>query len=71
MSDSEPTADKLLLEASSAAASGVVMDPAHTLVIDPRVYIADLDPAAALTKMMANHWADLLGRAGGMGGPAC
>jgi hypothetical protein len=66
MSDFESKTDKLLVEAASAAAAGQVMDPSQTLVIDPRVYVADLDPAAVMTKMMVNRWTALLGQAGGI-----
>ena len=66
MSDLEANADLPLVEAASAAAAGEVMDPSKTLMIDPRIYIADLDPAAVLTKMMANRWTALLGQAGGI-----
>lgn len=68
MSDPEATASKLLVEASAAAAAGEITDLSHTLVIDPRVYIADLDPAAVLTKMMANRWSAMLAQAGGTPG---
>ena len=68
MSDLESTANELLVEASSAAAAGEVTDPSQTLVVDPRVYIADIDPAAVLAKMMANRWSALLRKAGGTPG---
>ncbi len=65
MSDLETPANARLVEAASAAAAGEITDPAQTLVVDPRVYIADLDPAAVLAKMMANRWTAMLVKAGG------
>jgi hypothetical protein len=63
--DNHDPTDPPLPEVSTLVA-GVTYDPSKVLVVDPRVYIADADPAEIFTRMMANRWTAVLRSQGGV-----